>query len=88
MIGAPLWLDTMCFRFEDIRVDKQSQKLIDAHIGKDLCDIVCCFVNETVMFLIHEGSLLGVPIIPYNRFAPIAIEAEDTTPSEPDVAWI
>ena len=85
MIAAPIWLDTMCFRFEDIRVDEQSQKLIDAHIGKDLCDIVCCFVNETV---VHEGRLMGVPILSYNRFFPITIEVEDTTPSEPDGAWI
>ena len=87
MIGPPLWLDTMCFRFEDILVDEQSRKLIDTYIGKDLCDIVCCFANETVMFLIHEVSLTGVPIMPYNRFAPIAIEAADRTPSEPDTAY-
>ena len=88
MIAAPIWLDTMCFRFEDILVDEQSRKLIDTYIGKDLCDIVCCYANETVMFLIHEGGLAGVPILPYDRFAPIAIEAADTTPSEPDAAWI
>ena len=80
MIGAPLWLDTMCFRFEDIRVDKQSQKLIDSFIGKDLCDIVCCFVKETV---VHEGSVMGVSVLMYNPYVPFTITDAGTEPNEP-----
>ena len=85
MIGAPLWLDTMCFRFENIRVDKQSQKLIDSFIGKDLCDIVCCFVKETV---VHEGSVMGVSVLMYNPYVPFVTADEETEPNEPDGNWL
>ena len=87
MIGAPLWLDTMCFRFEDIRVDKQSQKLIDSFIGKDLCDIVCCFVKETV---VHEGSVMGVPVLMFNPYVlpPFAITDVETEPNEHAGNWL
>ena len=65
MISAPFWMDSMCFRFNHIRVDSESQVLLSARVGPDLRDIICAFVTEDQLF---EEAISGLPMLLYLPF--------------------
>ena len=65
MISAPFWMDSMCFRFNHIRVDTESQVLLSAIVGPDLRDIICAFVKEDQLF---EEVISGLPMLLYLPF--------------------
>jgi hypothetical protein len=75
MISAPFWMDSVCFRFNHIRVDTESQTLLSSRVGADLCAIICAFVKEDQLF---EEVISGLPLLLYLPFrAPE--DLEDTT---------
>jgi hypothetical protein len=55
----------MCFRFNHIRVDTESQVLLSAKVGPDLRDIICAFVKEDQLF---EEVISGLPMLLYLPF--------------------
>ncbi len=65
MISAPFWMDSMCFRFNHIRVDTESQVILSKIVGPDLRDLICAFVKEDQLV---EETVSGLPMLLYVPF--------------------